>query len=91
MSKCRSKRFSAAHFFSIAQRAARLASWRSKAQERATQEAGYAYAAYGHIKLSGMVEEIVDLCARRLRQSFTVVRFDTFRQAMWAEVRDARN
>ncbi|NNC73055.1 MAG: patatin-like protein [Sphingomonadaceae bacterium] len=39
--------------------AARLASWREKAQREAATEAGYAYASYGHLKLSGIVEEII--------------------------------
>src|SRR3546814_6421442 len=30
---------------------ARLAVWRAKAQERAARQAGFAYAAYGHLKL----------------------------------------
>src|SRR3546814_1573617 len=36
----------------------RLANWRSKAQGAAAREAGYAYSAYGHQKLSGILDEL---------------------------------
>jgi hypothetical protein len=39
----------------------RLSAWRSKAQTIAAREAGYAYAAYGQLKLSTVVEDISDL------------------------------
>jgi patatin-related protein len=39
---------------------ARLSAWRAKAQQRAASAAGFAYPAYGHLKLSGIVES---LCA----------------------------
>jgi patatin-related protein len=64
----------------------RLANWRAKAQERAAQEAGHAYAAYGHIKLSGVVEEIVALVARNSPDLHGPT-LDGFRQALWTEVR----
>lgn len=37
--------------------AARLASWRAKAQERASRSAGHAYAAYAHLKLAGVADD----------------------------------
>jgi patatin-related protein len=37
----------------------RLAAWRAKAQNFAAKEAGYAYASYGQLKLSGIVDEVV--------------------------------
>ena len=40
---------------------ARLANWRRRAQQAAATKAGYGYAAYGHLKLSGVVETITDL------------------------------
>ncbi len=36
----------------------RLAGWRSKAQSAAAREAGYAYSAYGHQKLAGILDEL---------------------------------
>ncbi len=40
---------------------ARLSAWRAKAQDIAARQSGYAYASYGHLKLSGVVEDIVGL------------------------------
>ncbi len=40
---------------------ARLAAWRNKAQHAAGKAAGYSYAAYGRLKLSGVVEGIAQL------------------------------
>lgn len=40
---------------------ARLAAWRQRAQTAATRSAGYAYAAYGHLKVAGVVEAIATL------------------------------
>ncbi|MFO1241419.1 MAG: patatin-like protein [Sphingomonadaceae bacterium] len=66
--------------------AARLKSWRNKAQERAARDAGYSYAAYGHAKLSHIVEEIAALAARQ-DPELRGHRFDTLRQSLWDEVR----
>ncbi|WP_194150951.1 patatin-like protein [Sphingomonas glacialis] len=41
--------------------AARLATWRRRAQAAAAKSAGYGYAAYGHLKINGVVEGITDL------------------------------
>ncbi|WP_206365665.1 patatin-like protein [Sphingomonas sp. AAP5] len=41
--------------------AARLATWRRRAQAAAAKSAGYGYAAYGHLKINGVVEAITDL------------------------------
>ena len=43
---------------------ARIAGWRAKAHNLAAREAGYAYAAYGQLKIATVVEEIVDLLFR---------------------------
>ncbi len=40
---------------------ARLAHWRQRAQTAAARSAGYGYAAYGHLKIAGVVEAIADL------------------------------
>lgn len=40
---------------------ARLAAWRQRAQTAAAKSAGYGYAAYGHLKINGVVETITDL------------------------------
>jgi len=41
---------------------ARLANWRRRAQQAAAAKAGYGYAAYGHLKLAGVIETVTDLC-----------------------------
>ncbi|MFC3712653.1 patatin-like protein [Sphingoaurantiacus capsulatus] len=40
---------------------ARLTEWRSRVQTAAAREAGYAYAAYAHLKLSHVVEHIAEM------------------------------
>ena len=65
----------------------RLSSWRAKAQNLAARQSGYAYASYGHLKLSGVVEDIVgllfDLLPARERSRSQV------RAAIWGAVREA--
>jgi patatin-related protein len=61
----------------------RLAAWRTKAQEKGAKEAGHAYAAYAHIKLSGVVEDIAALAARMLPDGAS----DQVRTAIWDEIR----
>lgn len=64
----------------------RVASWRVKAHERSGSESGFAYAAYAHLKLSSIVEEIADLAARISagRPDFAA---DQFRRDLWNEIR----
>ena len=40
---------------------ARLAAWRLRAQRAAASKSGYGYAAYGHLKISGVIEFIAHL------------------------------
>lgn len=40
---------------------ARLGNWRRRAQHAAASKAGYGYAAYGHVKLTGVIELITSL------------------------------
>ncbi len=40
---------------------ARLGAWRRRAQNAAAIKAGYGYAAYGHLKLAGVIEQIAQL------------------------------
>ena len=39
----------------------RLSAWRARAQKLAARQAGFAYASYGHVKLSGICEEEIGL------------------------------
>ena len=62
----------------------RLAAWRAKAQTLAARNAGYAYAAYGHLKLATVVEEVADALFRLGGAGAT---HDAVRQAVWDTVR----
>lgn len=73
-------------FFIDRPTAARLKSWRHKAQERAARDAGYSYAAYGHAKLSHIVEDIASLAARQ-SPDLRGDKFDALRDSLWAEIR----
>jgi len=66
--------------------AKRLAAWRSQAHNVAARDAGYAYAAYGHLKLSAVVEESA-LAIYRLGGAGGRGRLDRVRQAIWHVVR----
>jgi patatin-related protein len=65
--------------------AKRLAAWRAKAQDVAAREAGFAYAAYGQLKLSAVVEEIADSLSGG--DSAERAGHDRIRQAVWETVR----
>ncbi|PZN94711.1 MAG: DUF3376 domain-containing protein [Alphaproteobacteria bacterium] len=60
----------------------RLADWRSRAQSQAAREAGYAYAAYGQLKMA----QIVEAQAIRLA-SIGGVALESVRSAVWRHVR----
>lgn len=66
----------------------RLAAWRSKAQQVAARDAGYAYAAYGHLKLSGVVEAISKKMAL-LATPNLAPDLQRVRKAVWGAVRKA--
>lgn len=65
---------------------ARLSAWRAKAQQRAASAAGFAYPAYGHLKLSGIVEALSTLLFRLCGEDSAMMR-EAYRQAIWAQVR----
>ncbi len=67
--------------------AARLGSWRSKAQARAAEDAGFAYPAYGHLKLSRVTEDVVRTCCRMLRLQDEASR-SRFRSSLWVLMRE---
>lgn len=67
--------------------AKRLAGWRSRAQTVAAREAGYAYAAYGHLKLASVVEEIASNIYRLSGGGKS--RREQVRDAVWELVREA--
>ncbi|BBD98286.1 DUF3376 domain-containing protein [Sphingobium amiense] len=65
---------------------ARLSGWRARAQQRAAGAAGFAFPAYGHLKLSGIVESLSDLLFRLSGEESAMMR-EAYRQAVWSEVR----
>jgi len=73
-------------FFLDTPTTARLARWRAKAQEQAAARAGFAYAPYGHLKLSAVVEELVRV-TERLAPSANEMQRASRREALWTEVR----
>ncbi|PSJ39706.1 patatin-like protein [Allosphingosinicella deserti] len=62
----------------------RLAGWRARAQTVAAREAGYAYVAYGQLKLSTVVEEVAALL---LGSDGDRGRRERIRQALWTWIR----
>ncbi|HEX6375359.1 MAG TPA: patatin-like protein [Allosphingosinicella sp.] len=64
----------------------RLASWRARAQTIAAREAGYAYAAYGQLKLASVVEEVAEQIFE-LGGGGDRGRHERVRQAVWDEIR----
>ncbi|EZP69917.1 Patatin [Sphingomonas paucimobilis] len=65
---------------------ARLSSWRAKAQQRAASSAGFAFPAYGHLKLSGIVEDLAALLFDLSGEESPLMR-ESYRQALWSHVR----
>ncbi|MBL0924093.1 MAG: patatin-like protein [Sphingomonadaceae bacterium] len=65
----------------------RLQKWRSTANEKAANAAGYSYPAYGHLKLSGVVDDIMAI-ARRAWPEGQSNHFRQLRGAIWTEIRE---
>lgn len=64
----------------------RLQKWRAKAQDQASARAGFAYAPYGHLKLSAVVEELV-AAVNRLAPPEGDIHRRNRRDALWDEIR----
>jgi patatin-related protein len=73
-------------FFLDTPTVARLEKWRARAQEQAAVRAGFAYAPYGHLKLSAVIEELASLIDRLLPPEGAVHQANR-RQALWNEAR----
>lgn len=73
-------------FFLDRPTAARLASWRSTAQTKAAEGVGFGYAAYAHLKLSNIVEDLATQAVNLLEMNDSRQRTQ-LRAAIWAEVR----
>ncbi|HEY0012648.1 MAG TPA: patatin-like protein [Allosphingosinicella sp.] len=70
-------------FFLLAPTAERLGAWRSRAHLIAARQAGFAYAAYGQLKLSRVVEETI----RHLCRTSGAETERSARRAIWGAVR----
>ncbi len=63
---------------------ARIGKWRQAMLEKATDAAGYAYPAYAHLRLSGLLDDMV-ATARRAWPEGPAVHFDALRRTLWKE------
>ncbi len=75
-------------FFLVRPTPARLASWRVRANAAAAKAAGYAYAAYAHLKIATVVEDMADTIFR-LGGGGDRARRERVRQSLWHHVRDS--
>jgi patatin-related protein len=75
-------------FFLDSPTPARLLAWRAKAHDRASKGAGYTYASYGHLKLTGVIEEVAHLL-HALGGPAPHPPIDAYRQALAAHVEAA--
>ena len=73
-------------FFLMSPTPKRFAAWRSGANELAARSAGYAYAAYAHLKIATVVEDAADTIFR-LGGGGDRIRREAVRQAIWDHVR----
>jgi patatin-related protein len=73
-------------FFLNSPTPARIAAWRARAHILSSREAGYAYAAYGQLKIATVVEEMADTIFR-LSGGGDNMRGKAVRRAVWRHVR----
>lgn len=73
-------------FFLNSPTAARLAAWRATAQTKAAEGVGFGYAAYAHLKLSNIVEDLATQASNLLELNDSRQQ-SQMRSAIWAEVR----
>jgi patatin-related protein len=64
----------------------RLEKWRGIASQRGAESAGFAYPAYGHLKLAGIVDDMVAISKRALPDAAPEF-FRQLRESIWAELR----
>lgn len=60
----------------------RLSQWRNKAQAKAANLAGFTYAAYGQLKLNGIIEDIISSLRRAQPDTCSVLPFE-LREKFW--------
>jgi patatin-related protein len=65
--------------------ASRMQKWRHSAQEKAIVTAGFGYRAYNHLKIAGVVDDIVATARRSLPDASNAF-FRDMRAALWTEI-----
>ena len=65
--------------------ASRMQKWRQSAQEKAIIAAGFGYRAYNHLKIAGVVDDIVATARRSLPDASSGF-FRDLRAALWTEI-----
>jgi patatin-related protein len=65
--------------------ASRMEKWRHSAQEKAIVAAGFGYRAYSHLKIAGVVDDII-ATARRSLPDTAATFFRDLRAALWTEI-----
>jgi patatin-related protein len=65
--------------------ASRMQKWRHSAQEKAIVAAGFGYRAYNHLKIAGVVDDIVATARRSLPDASSTF-FRDLRTALWTEI-----
>lgn len=64
----------------------RLEKWRATANQKGALAAGYSYPAYGHLKMAGVVDDIIAI-ARRAYPDAPSMHYRKLRAAIWEEIR----
>lgn len=64
---------------------ARMAKWRQMMLEKSVEASGYAYAAYAHLRLIGVLDDLV-ATARRVWPDGPADHFHALRAALWTEI-----
>ncbi len=75
-------------FFLVRPTPRRLAAWRARVHELSAREAGYAYAAYGQLKIATLVEDVAASISRLGGGNDRSSR-ERVRQAVWSQIRAA--
>ena len=65
--------------------ASRMQKWRQSAQEKAIVAAGFGYRAYNHLKIAGVVDDVI-ATARRSLPDASATLFRDLRAALWTEI-----
>ena len=66
--------------------AARMQKWRQSAQQKAVVAGGFSYRAYSHLKVAGVVDDIIATARRSLPDSSPAF-FRALRSALWTEIK----